>query len=476
MTSKKQFYHPLLLLTGLAYLAIAVPYGHCQSILPAGNAIESENGTGVSRTITTKKSFNQASAFFKSLGTNGRSCATCHTLTEGLNLSPEHAEQVFNETQGLDPLFATVDGTNAPNVDMSTLEARAAHTTMLRTKGLIRVQFHMPLNAQFSIEQAEDPYNFASTTDISCFRRPLPSTNLRFLSSVMWDGRESASEPSIRKALKSQIKDAVAGHMEGIAPPSESDINDIINFETSLYTTQIFDNNAGTLEGRMLRASPEHLSKIPFYIGINQILNILPRKTPGDKNVFTMFERWQRRIEQPTALQQAQLSVARGEKLFNSRRFIISDVPGLNDAFEQLPPRQRGRFVSFKKTTQLAGTCSSCHNTPMVGSNSLPLLMNTGTADGARRTPDLPLYTLKNNTSGLSITTTDPGAAMTSGKWHDIGKFKVPSLRGLETHSPYMHNGFSGDLLDIIEFYNRRFQIGLSGREQEDLKAFLQTL
>ena len=65
---------------------------------------------------------------------------------------------------------------------------------------------------------------------------------------------------------------------------------------------------------------------------------------------------------------------------------------------------------------------------------------------------------------------------MTSGKWVDIGKFKVPSLRGLETQSPYLHNGFSGELLDVVNRYNTRFNIGLSDQDKADLKAFLTTL
>ena len=88
----------------------------------------------------------------------------------------------------------------------------------------------------------------------------------------------------------------------------------------------------------------------------------------------------------------------------------------------------------------------------------------------------MPLYTLKNNKTGFVIETTDPGAALTTGKWADIGKFKIPSLRGLETQSPYMHNGFSGDLLDVLDFYNKRFNIGLSQQDADDLKAFLTTL
>ena len=106
----------------------------------------------------------------------------------------------------------------------------------------------------------------------------------------------------------------------------------------------------------------------------------------------------------------------------------------------------------------------------------MPLLLNTGIADGSRRTPDMPLYTLRNKFTGATVQTTDPGTALTTGKWADIGKFKVPSLRGLETLSPYMHNGFSGDLLDIIDFYDTRFTIGFTEQEKEDLAAFLTTL
>ena len=65
---------------------------------------------------------------------------------------------------------------------------------------------------------------------------------------------------------------------------------------------------------------------------------------------------------------------------------------------------------------------------------------------------------------------------MTTGKWADIGKFKTPSLRGLEPHSPYMHNGFSEELLNILNFYDTRFAVGLTPEEKEDLKVFLQAL
>jgi hypothetical protein len=39
-----------------------------------------------------------------------------------------------------------------------------------------------------------------------------------------------------------------------------------------------------------------------------------------------------------------------------------------------------------------------------------------------------------------------------------------------------MHNGFSADLFDIVQFYDNRFAIGLTDAEKHDLKAFLEAL
>jgi hypothetical protein len=39
-----------------------------------------------------------------------------------------------------------------------------------------------------------------------------------------------------------------------------------------------------------------------------------------------------------------------------------------------------------------------------------------------------------------------------------------------------MHNGFTGDLLELLAFYDRRFTIGLTEQEKLDLQAFLKAL
>ena len=56
---------------------------------------------------------------------------------------------------------------------------------MLLSKGLIRVGIGLPTNAQFELVAVDDPYGHANASDLSLFRRPLPATNLGFLSTLM---------------------------------------------------------------------------------------------------------------------------------------------------------------------------------------------------------------------------------------------------------------------------------------------------
>jgi cytochrome c peroxidase len=89
----------------------------------------------------------------------------------------------------------------------------------------------------------------------------------------------------------------------------------------------------------------------------------------------------------------------------------------------------------------------------------------------------MPLYTLRNKQApGEIIQTTDPGRALVTGNWKDIGRFKGPILRGLAARAPYFHNGFAKDLDAAVDFYNERFGLGLTDAEHDDLVAFLLTL
>lgn len=72
--------------------------------------------------------------------------------------------------------------------------------------------------------------------------------------------------------------------------------------------------------------------------------------------------------------------------------------------------------------------------------------------------------------------TTDPGVGLISGKCADLGKMKVPVLRGAAGRAPYFHGGNVASLYDLIDFYNRRFSIGFTAEEQANLEHFLRSL
>jgi len=98
--------------------------------------------------------------------------------------------------------------------------------------------------------------------------------------------------------------------------------------------------------------------------------------------------------------------------------------------------------------------------------------MNIGTVSPS---DDLPSYVLHCN-DDTEVTVSDPGRALVTGKCADIGKFKVPGIRGLAARAPYFHNGSAATLLDVVNFYDQRFNMGLTDEEKADLVAFMNTL
>src|SRR5215467_15711489 len=183
-----------------------------------------------------------------------------------------------------------------------------------------------------------------------------------------------------------------------------------------------------------------------------------------DKVVFKLYDAWDTldRGGEDGGRSEARRAVARGERLFNGKPISIAGVKGLNDDLN---------------VPQLQGTCTTCHDTPNAGNHSIPAPLEIGLTDASRRTPDLPLYTLRHTSAPFeTVQSTDPGRALISGKWKDVGRFKGPILRDLAARAPYFHNGSAKNLREAVEFYNQRFSIGLTEQEEDDLVAFLLTL
>ena len=165
-------------------------------------AVEIENDAGVAKTINTAGFPVEAlgNPFFLDLGVNGRRCVTCHAIEENMTITPAGVAKRFRDTAGTDPLFRTNDGSNSPLADVSTVGARRRAYSMLLRKAVIRVGLPVPESAEFELIAVRDPYGYAGRNangnELSLFRRPPPTTNLAFLSTVMWDGRETHQKGS----------------------------------------------------------------------------------------------------------------------------------------------------------------------------------------------------------------------------------------------------------------------------------------
>jgi hypothetical protein len=456
------------------------------------------DATGLIGTYNLSGQTDTNNPFFRSLGTNGRSCSTCHLATLAMSFTPEHARDLYARTRGADPLFASVDGANCPNTAPTD---RAGHSLILR-HGLIRIGLAIPVDAEYSISLVRDPTGCAlrvdPTTNVltaSVYRRPLPAANLSFLSAVMFDGREtvapltteSAFLANLRTDLTHQAVDATTGHAQARSAPSDAIVQAIVDFELGLFAGQYADRRAGRLDIAGAVGGPVNLSAQPYYPAINDSLGGDPSGQAFTPVSMTLYSAWgapRGDIDEDRV--GARADIAAGEKLFNELSITISNVRGLNDN------------PALGRPTSFVGHCATCHDTPNVGNHSLPLPLDIGTGHSADSsfepdplvraavaqlsTPNLPVFLISgcpdpfNAGQPESFYTTDPGKALISGKCSDFNRVKGPILRGLAGRAPYFHNGAAATLLEVINFYDQRFQMNLTTQQKRQLVAFLNTL
>jgi hypothetical protein len=480
------------LVWGLATAAVLVGSGAGAEAPPGGPNQQQLffDRTGIIGTLNANGGFNERGAFFQSLGTNGRTCATCHVVSQAMGLSATGARLRFLLTRGKDPLFAAVDGANCPNGRA----AVASDHSLLLNQGLIRIPLPMPANAQFSISVVHDPYGCAIVRDqagggpmISVYRRPLPTANLNFLSAVMFDGRETQVPlnsgatflANLDADLIQQAIDATTTHAQAAKPPTPGQLADIVGFELGLFSAQVYDADAGLLSVRGANGGPANLAAELYYPGINDSLGADPTGASFTPASMTLYAAW-------SGSNAARSKIAAGAALFGSAPMQISNVRGLNDN------------AALGSPSTFTGTCTTCHDAPNVGDHSFPLPLDIGTAHSTLRgaepdpniaaglaelsMPDLPVYRIKgcqnpfDPTESESFDTTDPGKALISGLCSDFNRGKGPILRGLAARAPYFHNGAAADLDELVNFYDQRFQMKLTKEQKEELVAFLNSL
>src|SRR5215471_997696 len=164
--------------------------------------------------------------FFTPLGSNGRSCVTCHQPNSAMSLSLDLIRLRWADTNGKDPLFAAVDGSNCPDLPQDKEES---HSLLLK-RGLFRIALPWPpvtasgqlLKPDFRIEVVRDPTGCnKKPAFISVYRRPRVAANLQYIALpfggiLMADGREST--------LQSQAASAILTHEQASSTPTPAQL------------------------------------------------------------------------------------------------------------------------------------------------------------------------------------------------------------------------------------------------------------
>jgi cytochrome c peroxidase len=464
-------------------------------------------------------------AFFQSLGTNGRTCFSCHQPQNNWSTTPTTLLTTYVTTLGKDPVFAPVDGADCPTTGSAAntfglkfIQARQ----QLFTKGNFRIFLTAPTNPQWAFVSVSsdptgcemDPKYGLPSGGLSFYRRPLPATNVIYdnpgrrkdangnpIPNIMWDTRE----PS----LENQFIDATMTHAQGAVQPNATQIGQGVSFQSGSFTAQTYNFVAGDLtgtDGSGATGGPMAMynysnTTLPPPAGTRGLagcaLNVLPcpgstisnpAPTPG----FVEMSAYATYTGGNTAAAQAmRASIQRGEAIFNTRTFTINGVTGLTDI---------GRTVAASQV----GTCSTCHNNANVGNDTFNDPKHLGVGDNSYvaagqasangsttlpMTPDQPVFTFLCPVGSINyfsnpvigpdgntydqFQTSDPGVGWISGSCNDLGKFKVSALRGIGARPPFFHGGEAATMTDVVNFYNNRFNIGLSAQDVIDLTNFM---
>ena len=479
------------------------------------SVISTRNASGVLRTFA-PTGIDTDNPFFKSLGTTGTTCEHCHFASDAWGLSAAHARALFEDTDGTHPLFSPHAANDPKQAALLTpdspIEDRNRLYGLLLDKGdvLVRLALRLPSDpeapAEFTLVGADDPslpdhgkvevpgvglvgdpaaYLAYTGGQLWLHRRPLPTTNFGFLTAVLWDGRNTPNPSPIVAPVRAGVVKVARDTIVSREAPVPGQYTDaeldelaaaMAAFQFSLFTAQAIDRRAGPLDAQGATGGPQNLSREYFFFGINDVLGDNPSHQSFSPLIFDLYDGWAHTPGK--AFREARAAVVRGQQLFNSKPLHISGVGGLNGATITLSDG----VTQIAGPGPFTGTCGSCHDAPNVGNHSTRLPINIGVSDeapvaaGRAAVEDLPLFTLRNNSTGEIIRTTDPGRATRTGKWAHVGEFKGPILHGLAARAPYFHNGMAATLGDVVNFYDVRFGAEFTEQEKADLVAFLKTL
>jgi mono/diheme cytochrome c family protein len=354
---------------------------------------------------------------------NGRTCFSCH---RGLNSTAMGlpAPPLSGSIPPSDPVFTGINADAAGDPDAP---------FNLDQLGLIKYRPN-----RFNLARPEsDPYR-----QIFGWRKSIRLTNLPFAHGFLNDGRG--------RVLRETARGAVFGHTQG----TDLRFDDLFTFQ---------DGN--DMEAFLL--SPKLMSD-PRLAALRNPSNPMYQTLVNDPfytvNVTTDAQ-------------------ARGRDVFRNQCMSCHSTPNVFNNLSNVEPVGNGErsttdpcFAPAVARLFDIGIAERNKNglrfTQFLGGNNFaPIVLSLANEDGT--------------TTNLTLTF-DIGLAGTTGRMADVGRFKVPQLRGVANNAPYFHDNSAATLDEVVDYFNsdaynnskdgRSFPVQLNAGQRADLLEFLKIL
>lgn len=364
------------------------------------------------------------------LGTNGRSCATCHVLNEHTQLSPANAQSRFDPAHPLsDPLFRAIDADN-PNAPPGAL------TFDHVKQGLIRIPFGLPPN----VDLIDGNGNVITPAPGQ------PAIRMPVWHSVPTVENTALTAPyqfaGLASNLPGQVGGAVFLHAQGLGLPTPEVRNAIASFELATLSSEAMKITVFNIENQLPDYDPDPC----FPPGSNEALGkALFQQTcaqchggPRGNQITGAGIRADAYLElnhngtlaidrdthrpRPLAGHENDIFINTGVTFVTS----LMQARGLPNTLPVDLPRYRLRFYTDATRT--------------VQVTDLP--------------PKCPLIARNDRSQCFTV---DPGRALISGDPADFEAFDIPQLRGVSQTAPYFHDNSAPTLEAVVDLYSRFF-------------------
>jgi cytochrome c5 len=420
--------------------------------------------------------------------TNGRSCASCHVLSEHSVLRPAHVSALLAENPS-DPLFNPIDADDP---------LAAVPTYAHLEKGLVRVVLNLPAN----MDLLDFAGNVVTPPDrtLAVWRAVPTVENTAISGPFQYDGRKAT--------LQEQAQGAVTAHSQG-GLVAARDLNALAEFQQQQFTSKRAEKVAKKLAHGVpaedierpelkMKLTPAQARGLEVYniaceachggAKNNQVINrdvhdlaFLELKPDGNVLFDTS-------VTPPAPVETPQpnnefLNVGFANISYLGQIFGDLFGPRFN-ASVPLPQYRYRFYTDASRTVQVVDlppvpatvSGSPFDLRPLVDENGAPIV-------GPNLLPQL--------------FSTDPGRAAITGNPHDFEAFDMPPLRGIANTAPYFHDNSAETLRDAVDLYSRFilpfftmlnlpavnppenggfFQEALTPQQKQDLLEFLQVL